>query len=158
MLAHHRKFVCLSLSRVDLPLQSTIETAATLYRKDAERFHVLLKKPTFPDRISGNAILTPKNSDGLLWLELSAHRVIMTMQGQGKLGYRHFWEKDRYGTSRYWLHGDTVDRNGSLQLKNFTHRLHLSSRGLPHRLHLEYQLYSGDLQLGEYILDLEIQL
>lgn len=158
MLAHHRKFVCLSLTCVDLPLQSTIETAATLYRKDAERFHVLLKQPTFPDRAAKQTALTPNDSDGLLWLELSTHRVIMTMQGRGKLGYRHFWEKNRHGMSRYWLHDDTLDRNGSLQLKNFTHRLHLSSRGLPNRLHLEYALYSGDLRLGEYILNLEIQL
>ncbi|MEM9538817.1 MAG: hypothetical protein AAGA60_04810 [Cyanobacteria bacterium P01_E01_bin.42] len=157
MLAHHRKFVCLSLTCANLPLESTIETAATLYRKDAERFHVLLKQPTFPDRAPAITPLTPHDSNGLLWLELSSDRVVMTMQGQGKLGYRHFWEKERCGMSRYWLHDDTIDNNGSLQLKNFTRSLRLSSRDLPHRLHLEYTLYSDTLPLGEYILDLEIQ-
>jgi hypothetical protein len=156
MLAHHRKSVCLSLIAVDLPLKSTIETAATFYRKDAERFHILLKQPAFPDRVSSVTPLTHEN-DGLLWLELSARRVIMTMQGQGKLGYRHFWEKDGHGISRYWLQDETLDRNGSLQLRNFTHHLHLSGDDLPDRLRLEYQLYSSKLPLGRYILSLDIQ-
>ena len=152
MLAHHRKFVCLSLTAIDLPLQSTIETAATFYRKDADRFHILLKQPAFPDRG-----VSAHNHNGLLWLELSSDRVVMTMQGCGKLGYRHFWDKNGYGMSRYWLHDETLDRQGCLQLKNFTQQLHLSGSTFPECLRLEYRLYAGKLQLGIYLLSLDIQ-
>ena len=160
MLAHHRKLINLSLTSVDLPLQATLKTAATLYRKDAERFQVVFKQPPFPDRLPhpSQTALRGNPNHGLLWLELSAHRVIMTMQGQGKLGYRHSWEKDGYGTSRYWLHDETLDRDASsLHLKNFTRQLQLFGDLLPSRLHLEYELYSGQSQLGRYILSLEIQ-
>ncbi|MEA5467328.1 hypothetical protein [Spirulina sp. 06S082] len=159
MLAHHRKLISLSLTSVDLPLQSTLKTAATLYRKDAERFQVVLKQPPFPDRLphQPQTALNGHPKDNLLWLELSADRVIMTMQGQGKLGYRHCWEKNSNGTSRYWLQDETCDRPNSLHLKNFTRQLQLSGDLLPDRLRLEYELYSGKLQLGQYILSLEIQ-
>ncbi|WP_204103996.1 MULTISPECIES: hypothetical protein [Spirulina sp. CCY15215] len=159
MLAQYRKLISLSLTSVDLPLQSTLETIATLHRKDAERFHLVLKQPPFPDRLphQPQTALNGNQNDGLLWLELSAHRVIMTMQGQGKLGYRHCWEKDSDGTSRYWLQDETLDAANSLHLKNFTRRLQLSGDLLPDRLHLEYELYSGKMQLGQYILNLHIQ-
>ncbi len=42
MLTHHRRPVCLSLISTDLPILSTLETAATLYQKDLDRFHLLL--------------------------------------------------------------------------------------------------------------------
>ncbi len=157
MLAHPRKLVCLSFRAVDLPLQSTLETAATLYRKDAQRFQLLLKSPAFPHRLTSEIALPERDNDGLLWLELSPRRVVMTVQGRGKLGYRHVWENGAYGTSRYWLQEETLDRNGTLLLKNFTRRLHLSGESLPDRLHLEYELYANQLQLGQYILSLEIQ-
>ncbi|MCC5626216.1 hypothetical protein LC574_35190, partial [Nostoc sp. CHAB 5715] len=45
MLTHHRKPVCLSLISTDLPIWSVVETAATLYQKDTDRFHLLLTAP-----------------------------------------------------------------------------------------------------------------
>jgi hypothetical protein len=40
MLTHHRLPVCLSLISTDLPILSTIETAATLYQQEQGRFHL----------------------------------------------------------------------------------------------------------------------
>ncbi|MFN9736355.1 MAG: hypothetical protein ACK544_21260 [Microcystis sp.] len=39
MLAHDRRPVSLCLLSTDLPILSTLETAATLYQKDRHRFH-----------------------------------------------------------------------------------------------------------------------
>lgn len=163
MLTHHRRPVCLSLISTDLPVWSTIETAATLYQKDNERFHLLLSQPPFPQSDSDAPpdsfpLMNPLSEEkkGLLWLELSPYRVIMTMQGNGKLGYRHFWERGVYGITRYWLHSDVVERSGSFRLRNFTHSLQLEGGPLPHSLRLEYELWSDRVRLGCYVLSLEI--
>jgi len=160
MLTHHRRPVCLSLVSTDLPLGFTIETAATLYQKDKNRFHLLLAQPPFPNPDSPEdpplQIPYPREKKGLLWLELSPFRAIATMQGNGKLGYRHFWERGVYGITRYWLHDNTVDEHGSFRLRNFTRRFELEGDPLPERCRIEYELWAEQVRLGSYILNLEI--
>jgi hypothetical protein len=80
----------------------------------------------------------------------------MTMQTSGKLSYRHLWETGVYGISRYWLNNDSSSINGSLRLRNFTRNLILEGRPLPEHLQVEYELWSQKLQLGHYILNLDI--
>lgn len=161
MLTNNRKPVCLSLVSTDLPVWSTVETAATLYQKDRERFHLLLTEPIIQDReasrqtsveTSDQSAPTPR----LLWLEISPYRVIMTMQGNGQLSYRHLWERGIYGISRYWLHSETSSAHDQLRLRNFTRSLTLVGHPFPEHLRLEYELWSEKVQLGRYVLNLEI--
>jgi hypothetical protein len=161
MLTHHRKPVCLSLVSTDLPVWSTVETAATLYQKEQDRFHVLLSEPAppewEPELITVSQTHTPKPSTlRLLWMELSPYRVIMTMQGNGKLSYRHFWEQGVYGINRYWLQSDSLRGHEVFRLRNYTRSLKLEGHPLPQHLRLEYELWSQQVQLGRYVLNLEI--
>jgi hypothetical protein len=168
MLTHHRKPVCLSLVSVDLPLWSIVETAATLYQKDTQRFHLLLTAPPLKNSeanpFSVNDTFYADKSDPshptsprLLWLEISPYRVIMTMQGNGQLSYRHFWEQGVYGVSRYWLPTESLQTHQPIRLRNFTPSLTLTGHLLPEHLRVEYELWAGKLQLGRYILNLEIR-
>lgn len=156
MLAHHRKPVSLSFISTDLPILTSVETAATLYQKDKERFHLLLSQPASLE--SGEPIPPEPTTDNkqLLWLELSPYRVILTMQENGRLGYRHFWEQGVYGTSRYWMHSYSTGTNGSFRLRNFTRSLSLKGSPLPRSLRLDYELWSENVQLGHYVLHVEI--
>ncbi|MDJ0697026.1 hypothetical protein [Mastigocoleus sp. MO_188.B34] len=172
MLTHQRKPVCLSLISTDLPVSSVVETAGTLYQKDRERFHLLLTAPSLQNlekkqqskREKGKN--TQSNTENkpaipstprLLWLEISPYRVIATMQGNSQLSYRHFWEKGIYGISRYWLPTESLQPQQPIRLRNFTKSLTLSGHPLPERLRVEYELWTGKIQLGSYILRLEIQ-
>lgn len=159
MLAHHRMAVCLSLVSTDLPVWSVVETAATLYQKDQDRFHLLLAEPqdaeqSLPEGPPTTTLLPSQSS--LLWLELSPYRVIMTMQGKGRFSYRHFWEQGVYGLSRYWLQNDLPVMHSQLRLRNFTRSLMLRNHTLPTHLRVEYELWSEKVQLGCYILSLDI--
>lgn len=161
MLTHHRRPVYLSLVSTDLPFWSTVEAAATLYQKDQERFHLLFSESAPPEwepegKTPGNANHSTSKSVRLLWLEISPYRVIMTMQGNGRLSYRHLWERGIYGISRYWLNSDPLKGHESLRLRNYTRSLKLEGRSLPQRLQLEYELWSEKVQLGRYILNLQI--
>lgn len=160
MLTHHRLPVCLSFISTDLPIVSTIETAATLYQKNQEWFHLLLHQPGVVESVAESKTVEkssqPNTANRLLWLEISPYRVIMTMQGNGKFAYRHFWERGIYGISRYWLNNDNIEQGQSFRLRNFTRTLTLDGHPLPHYLRLEYELWSEKLQLGHYILHLEI--
>lgn len=161
MLTHHRRPVCLSLVSTDLPVWSTIETAATLYQKDQERFHLLLSEPALPEwepqqTTTGDTNQPKTKPLRLLWLEISPYRVIMTMQENGRLSYRHLWEQGIYGISRYWLQGDSLKGFESLRLRNYTRSLKLEGRPLPQHLYLEYELWSDKIQLGRYVLNLQI--
>ncbi len=153
MLTHHRKPVCLSLISTDLPIWSVVETAATIYQKDSDRFHLLLTEPPLQEQTTEvDAVAASR----LLWLEVSPYRVIMTMQGNGHMSYRHFWEQGVYGTSRYWLLGQSSFCREQMPLRNFTRRLTLVGRPLPEHLRVEYELWSQKVQMGSYILNLEI--
>jgi hypothetical protein len=138
---------------------------ATLYQKAPEQFHLLLTEPRINDFTSqlsqagsAGAIAAPPATatPRLLWLEISPSRLVMTMQGNGKFSYRHFWERGIYGLSRYWLQSSDTGANNQLQLRNFTRHLRLDGRPLPRFLQLEYELWTGSLQLGSYVLQLEI--
>ena len=157
MLKNHRKPISLSLTSTDLPVWSFVETAATLYRKDRHRFHLLLNEPGLYDR---NPDIDPTmplaGPPRLLWLEISAHRVVMTMQGNGQLSYRHSWEQGMYGMSRYWLSGDGDRPAGQMRLRNFTHSLILTGHSQPEHLRIEYELWCERLKLGQYVLCLDI--
>jgi hypothetical protein len=148
MLAHHRKSVRLSFISTDLPIWSVVNTEATLDRQDDLRFHLLLTESRSRE--------TQKHSP-LVWLEISPYRVIMTRQAIAQVNYRHFWERGVYGTSRYWLNSNSLQDNPQFHLRNFTRSLTLEGRPLPQKLCLEYELWSEKLQLGRYVLNLEIQ-
>ena len=169
MLTHHHKPVCLSLISTDLPFWSVVETAGTLYQKDTDRFHLLLTAPplitcevenspitkeTLPHRT--NNAYAP-SSPRILWLEISPYRVIMTMQGNDQVSYRHFWEQGVYGVSRYWLPTESLPPNHPIRLRNFTKILTLTGKQFPEQLRLEYELWAEKVQLGCYILNLEIK-
>lgn len=79
----------------------------------------------------------------------------MTMQGKTGISYRHFWEKGVYGISRYW-YNDTANDPSSLRLRNYTRSLTLEGQTLPEILRVEYELWSDKVQLGHYIVHLEI--
>ncbi|HBB34733.1 MAG TPA: hypothetical protein DDZ80_09835 [Cyanobacteria bacterium UBA8803] len=166
MLTHHRLPVCLSVVSTDLPIWFTIKTAATLYQKDQQRFHLLLREPavhgweeTQPRINDANNNPNPVMGDTnrLLWLEISPSRMIMTMQGNGNLSYRHLWERGVYGISRYWLQADPIKKHQSLQLRNYTRLLTLEGSPLPQYLELDYELWTEKIQLGHYVLTLQIQ-
>lgn len=145
MLTQYHLPVSLCFLSTDLPILATIETAATLYKKDTDKYHLLF-----------NADIVPEVDSQLLWLELSPYRVIMTVQGNNKLNYRHFWEKGVYGSSRYWLNEPETTVNSCLHLRNYTRDLEMTGSYLPERLRLEYELWSNKVSLGHYVLHLEI--
>ena len=166
MLTHHRLPVQLSLISTDLPVWSVVETAATLYQKDCDRYHLLLTETqSLADGLLGASDPDPSTDTDsaqdhkprLLWLELSPYRVIMTMQSSNKFSYRHFWEQGVYGISRYWLQEDHPSKGGQLRLRNFTRSLVLRNTPLPTSLRVEYELWSEKVALGRYILNLDIQ-
>ena len=138
----------------DLPVWSVVETAATIYQKDHERFHLLLSEPPILEQQSQEVPAT--NTSRLLWLEISPYRVIMTMQANGQVSYRHFWEQGVYGTSRYCLQSKAIQGSHQIRLRNFTRCLSLVGRTMPEHLRVEYELWSEKVQLGQYILNLEI--
>jgi hypothetical protein len=149
MLTHHRRPISLSLFSTDLPISSTVETAATLYQKDRQRFHLLFYQSEISEKAS-------KEEGRLLWLEISPYRAVMTMQEKDSSAYRHFWEKGVYGISRYWLNSNNVRESQAFRLRNYTRSLQLDGFPLPKHLRVEYELWSDKVQLGNYILHLEI--
>lgn len=154
MLTHHRKPVCLSLISTDLPISSVVETSATLYQKAPERFHVLLTAPPLQQQpMAGSTTSHPR----LLWIEISPYRVIMTMQANDHVSYRHYWEEGVYGLSRYWLQGELLQSSEQIRLRNFTRSLTLVSSSLPQHLRVEYELWSEKVQMGHYVLNMEIR-
>ena len=159
MLTQHQKPVSLSLMSYDLPLWSIVETSATLYQKDQERFHLLMTEPLVqdfqPDGEAEELPLSPP-TPRLIWVEMSPYRVIMTMQGNGQFSYRHFWEQGIYGVSRYWLQTSNSSGNQQIRLRNFTRSLTLEKGVLPQHLRIEYELWTSQLQIGQYVLNLEI--
>ena len=155
MLAHHRRPVSFCLLSTDLPILSSLDTAATLYQKDRHRFHLLLNQP--PVALAEIETLKPENNQNkLIWLEISANRVIMTMQGQGRFSYRHFWEQGVFGVSRYWLNAESLQPGDAFRVRNYTRSLQLEGNNLPEYLRLEYELWSDKLILGHYVLHLQV--
>ena len=145
MLTQYHLPVSLCFFSTDLPILTTVETAATLYHKDKNKYHLVLK-----------ANLSPGDGEQLIWLELSPYRVVMTLQANNQLCYRHFWEKGIYGTSRYWLNQTDSGINQSLNLRNYTRNLTLDRHHLPRHLRLDYELWSPQVCLGHYLIHLDI--
>ncbi len=121
----------------------------------------------YPSQLNNAQGMTKKSSEansnhqtkphqGLFWLELSPYRVIMTMQGNNSLSYRHFWEQGVYGVSRYCLNANPPEQSKSLRLRNFTRYLNLEGSPFPKKLQIEYELWSDKIQLGAYVLHLDI--
>ncbi|MDY7022780.1 MAG: hypothetical protein SWJ54_15735, partial [Cyanobacteriota bacterium] len=92
----------------------------------------------------------------LLWLEVSPYRAVMTMQGNTKYSYRHLWQKGMYGISRYYLQTESETIPNQFKLRNFTRNLELGGSPFPEYFRLEYELWSEKLQLGRYVLSLDI--
>lgn len=141
---------------LDLPIWSMVETSATLYEKDAERYHLLFPEPALEecplDGDGGQAIASPR----FLWLELSPYRVILTMQTHGKLSYRHYWERGIFGVSRFWLQADDPAQCSQMKLRNYTRTLTLDGHPLPTHLRVEYELWAQKVNLGHYVLHVDI--
>ncbi|MCL2925339.1 MAG: hypothetical protein MGF17_12165 [Trichodesmium sp. MAG_R04] len=160
MLSYQRKLVSLSFTSTDLPICSMLKTGATLYHKDQYQFHILLHEPAITDReasLPGILPMSPTSAKPrLLWLEVSLSQIIITMQGNGKYCYRHIWEKGVYGICRYWLQNDLLKLHYQLQIRNFTSNLLIQGQPILEYLRLEYELWSQQLQMGNYILELEI--
>lgn len=159
MLTYPRKPVTFSLTALDLPVQSSIETAATLYQKDQERFHLLFSEPALGhEQEIVVARPLPPNRSRLLWLDISPYRITLTTQGNGRFSYRHRLERGVYGTSRFWLQDADLDRSRSQQicLRNYTRALEFDHSPVPNWLRVEYELWTQQLQLGRYVLNLEI--
>ena len=145
----------------DMPLWSVVETSAAVYQKDVEQFHILLTEPTLqqsPTMRSPAKVAATQQAPRLIWLEVSPYRVIMTMQGDGKSSYRHFWEEGVYGLSRYWLQDGQPRQNQQFRLRNFTRQLEFTQETLPKSLRIEYELWANRLHLGRYVLSLDVHL
>lgn len=160
MLTHSRKPVSLSVVSVDLPVRSLVETSATLYQKDREQFHLLLHEPEIfdgePETTDSSELPETPQKPRLLWLEVSPYRAVMTMQGNTKYSYRHLWQKGMYGISRYYLQTESETIPNQFKLRNFTRNLELGGSPFPEYFRLEYELWSEKLQLGRYVLSLDI--
>ncbi|MDJ0745095.1 MAG: hypothetical protein QNJ32_17275 [Xenococcaceae cyanobacterium MO_167.B27] len=157
MQSNHSKTVYLSFISTDLPLWNIIEAKASLYQKEQDKFHLLLNQQNLPDSLdSGDSEEDSNSQKGLLWLEISPYRVMMTMQSNSRLSYRHFWERGVYGISRYWLNSNTSEQISSFRLRNYTRFLKLDCNPFPKSLQVEYELWSAKLKLGSYMLHLDI--
>jgi hypothetical protein len=161
MLADSRKNVYLSFISTDLPLWNIIEGSASLYQKDRTKFHLLLNQYNLPQSSSSASDKSfsrdeQKPSKGLLWLEVSPSRVILTMQSNSRFSYRHFWERGVYGVSRYWLNANEPEKSSSFRLRNFTRFLQFDCDPFPKSVQIDYELWSSELKLGSYVLHLDI--
>ncbi len=155
MLVNRYQTVHLSFISTDLPIWQVIEAQASLYQKDQERFHLLLNQQNLPHSVM-SASAQEKSEQGLFWLEISPYRVMMTMQSNGRLSYRHFWEQGIYGVSRYCLNTDPDQPSQSLRFRNFTRYLQVENNPFPRNVRIEYEMWSARVHLGSYILHLEI--
>jgi hypothetical protein len=156
MVADSRKNVCLSFISTDLPLWNIIEGSASLYQKERTKFHLLLNQDNLPQSAYSKRTEAEKTSKGLLWLEVSPSRVILTMQSNSDFSYRHFWERGVYGISRYWLNADEPAKSSSLRLRNYTRFLQFDCDPFPKSVQINYELWSSQLKLGSYVLHLDI--
>jgi len=154
MLINRHQTVYLSFISTDFPVWNVIEATASLYQKDRDRFHLLLNQQNLPHSVSPNN--QEKCDQGLFWLEITPHRVMLTMQSNNRLSYRHFWEKGIYGISRYCLNTNPDEPSKSLRFRNFTRHLKVEQDTYPTSVRIEYEMWSEKAQLGSYILHLDV--
>ena len=153
MLVNSYRTVYLSFISTDLPVWDVIKAKASLFQRDRDRFHLLLNRQDLPHSVA------PDNEDfsqGLFWLEITPYRVMMTMQSNNRLSYRHYWERGIYGVSRYCLNTDADSPSESLRFRNFTRYLKVEQDTFPRNVRIEYEMWSQQVQLGSYILHLDI--
>ena len=155
MLVNRYQTVYLSFISTDLPLWDVIKAKASLYQRDRDRFHLLLDRQDLP--LSVDPHDQEESSQGLFWLEITPYRVMMTMQGNNRFSYRHYWEKGIYGASRYCLNTDSDRPGKSLRFRNFTRYLRVEQDTFPKNVRIEYEMWSQQVQLGTYILHLDIE-
>lgn len=160
MLTHHRS-VSLSFISTDLPIFNTLETVATLYERENRKFHLVLKEIDLCSKglTHNNFLPTDEKADkhkNLLWLEISPYRIIMTKQSKEGLNYRYFWEQGVYGINRYWLNESSLEENYQFRLRNFTRQLTVKGNSIPKSIRIDYELWSDRLNLGHYVLHLEL--
>jgi len=155
MLVNRYQTVYLSFISTDLPVWDVIKAKASLYQRDRDRFHLLLNQQDLPHSFD------PHNEEssrqGLFWLEITPYRVMMTMQSNHKLSYRHYWERGIYGVSRYCLNTKPDSPSKSLRFSNFTRYLKVEQDTFPKNVRIEYEMWSQQVQLGSYILHLDIE-
>lgn len=163
MITEYRS-VSLSYLSTNLSLLVHLDTIATVYQRQRNNYHLVLSNVDFAEvndfGNSNNLLsLATTKEKNLIWLEISPYRVIMTQQNSSSLNYRHFWEKGVYGISRYWLNQQTGNqiKQDKIQLRNFTRDLTVKGAFIPESLRIEYELWTGKLNLGNYILHLEIK-
>ncbi len=156
MLTYPRQPIRLSLTSTDLCLESHLETAATLYQKTVDSFHLLLTEPTLPDRVAVAEDQSVPHQPRLLWLEISPSRLILTMQSNQRFSYRHWFEQGVYGMSRYWLQDEDLGQGGQMRLRNYTSLIRLEGSPIPQSLEVEYELWANKVSLGSYNLSLRI--
>lgn len=161
MLTQHRP-ISISYLSTNLNLLAQLTTVATIYQRHEDSFHLVLKNVDFhgvEKHTGGNQepITSTTSQKNIIWLEISPYRVIMTQQHHSQLNYRHFWEKGVYGVSRYWLNSkDEMLRHQKIHLRNFTRNLTMIGGIIPDSLRIDYELWSHNLNLGHYILHVEI--
>ncbi len=155
MLVNRYQTVHLSFISTDLPIWNIIEAKASLYQKDRERFHLLLDRQNLPH--SASETKREQTEHGLFWLEISPYRVMMTMQSNSRLSYRHFWEQGIYGVSRYCINTSPEQPSQSLRLRNYTRYLKVNNDPFPQNVRIEYEMWSDKIHLGSYILHLDIE-
>ena len=162
MITEYRS-VSLCYLSTNLSLLANLDTIATIYQPKENTYHLVLSNVDytqvndFPtEKTLSSSTSKAKN---LIWLEISPYRVIMTQQNQHELNYRHFWEKGVYGITRYWLNQQTGNqiKQDKIQLRNFTRDLTVKGAFIPESLRIEYELWTDKLNLGNYILHLEIK-
>lgn len=166
----HQCSVSLLLASKTLAFRSELEAIATLYQQDSQRFHLVLAEPPtlsadflplpgsqaiFSKETHAVAVST-KPGPCLLWLELSPSRVTITRQGSSAFSYRHVWERGVYGFSRYWLQSESFGQSGQFCLRNYARNLIVEGTPFPRFVQVEYELWTDQMQLGEYILNLEM--
>ncbi|NJM58578.1 MAG: hypothetical protein HC857_15785 [Synechococcales cyanobacterium RU_4_20] len=157
MITYPRKPISLSLNSSDLLLHTQVDTAATLYQKSPDCFHLLLTEPPLPEAASDSThAISTVAQPRLLWLEISPYRLIMTMQSNGNFSYRHWLERGIYGMSRYWLQDEALGQGGQIRLRNFTRNLQIDGDPLPTHLSVEYELWANRVPMGRYELNLQI--
>lgn len=162
MLTDHRS-ISLSYLSTNLEILVHLDAIATLYQREHNRFHLVLNNVEFSKITDDTNFYFPKenqeeNGKNLIWLEISPFRVIMTQQNKKGVNYRHYWERGIYGKSRYWLNenGENNQAKDSIYLRNFTRNLTLRGTSTPESLRIEYELWSNHLNLGHYVLHLEV--
>lgn len=160
MLVNRYQTVYLSFIATDLPIWNVIEATASLYQTEPDKFYLLLNQQNSNSTQSAANLTSLEHQDksevGLFWLEITPNRIMLTMQSHNRLSYRHFWEKGTSGVSRYCLTEESDRSSTSLRFRNFTRYLKVEQDPFPSNIRIEYELWSKRIQLGSYILHLDI--